>query len=165
MMDAEKLTEPDETQASRDDTDDPGMKRFNRLRRLGDIRNRSRTRNWLRGSFIALLVALYASPAAAQSAAEMATTFCTSPPYNFGVFIVYVIMGGFSLLIIGTIVAGGGMRSMGWISRSIGQRGGKAIVWGAVAFALVAAALVMAGVAYMTLPAEAPSECVVFFGG
>lgn len=160
MMVAEEPPEPDDTVAGQGDT---GQTHFNRLRR--GLRARPRTRRWLRTSLIGLVVALYSSPAAAQSATEMAISFCTSPPYNLGLAVVYIIAGGSSMVVLGTVFAGGGMRSLGWLSRSIGQRGGKAIVWGAVAFALIALALVFAGIAYMTLPAEAPSECVVFFGG
>ena len=159
-MVAEEPPEPDEIQDGRGDT---GQTRFNQLSR--GLRARPRTRRWLRASLLGLAVVLYANPAAAQTATEMAVSFCTSPVYNLGLATVYIVMGFMSMAILGTIVAGGGMRSLGWISRSIGQRGGKAIVWGAVAFAIVAAALVFAGIAFMVLPAQAPSECVVFFGG
>lgn len=98
-------------------------------------------------------------PVAAQSAGQGLAAFCNSPAWGFVEFMFYLIVAIGLLVILSSIAAGAGLKSLGSLSRSIGGIG-NSLILGSVAGILVFVLLISVYlVSYGYMPIEVPQSC------
>ena len=124
----------------------------------------------VRGSFgvlpnqltgVILTLALFATQTAA--AQQSASKLCSTKQYGFFKTIAVIVA---ALCIVGIVIvifAGGLMRSLAFVSRSMGQMGNQALIFGGLGIAMIAFMLLIAGAAYSNVGVQIPSKCILPF--
>ncbi|MCU4799765.1 hypothetical protein OB920_05220 [Halobacteria archaeon HArc-gm2] len=108
----------------------------------------------------AMLFMLTTGIAAAQ-AGDTASTICGTSSYNTLLALFYVIMGLSIAGIVTSAVTGAGLKSFGWISRSVSQAGNKALAGSLGGMLVLAVVLAIMGVAYGNVSVSIPAECAI----